>query len=425
MVTSGDRMDAIADRRALRTAWLVVALLAPVALLNYLDRQMLASMKTSVMGSIDVGSDVNWGKMLAQFKWVYAFLSPIGGYLADRFSRRWIICGSLAFWSAVTWWTGHAQTYDQLLWTRTLMGASEAFYIPAGLALIMDYHTGATKARATGIHMAAIYLGIIIGGFTGYVADAPTLGWRSAFNFTGALGVVYAIPLFLLLRDRPRSPESADRAVDRPSPLFALRRLVGNPSFLLLVGYFALAAWPGWMMKDWMPAMLKDRFNISQGMAGVSASLYVSVASFATVFLGGYWADHWVRRSLRGRTFVSAIGMALLIPALYGLGHSGSLTTAILFLVLFGLGFGFFDCNNMPILSQLAEPRLRATGYGLMNFVSVSLGGLADVGVGHLRAQGFPFESILSLGALLVAINVVIILLVRPRAALTPEQETS
>jgi MFS transporter, Spinster family, sphingosine-1-phosphate transporter len=165
-----------------RTAWLVVALLMPVALLNYLDRQMLASMKFSVMADIpSIGSEQNWGYMLGQFKWVYAFFSPIGGFLADRFSRRYTICTSLAVWSAVTWWTGHVSTYDQLLATRSLMGISEAFYIPAALALIADYHTGHTRSRAVGLHQMAIYCGVILGGFGGFVADAPDLGWRFAF----------------------------------------------------------------------------------------------------------------------------------------------------------------------------------------------------------------------------------------------------
>ena len=86
-----------------RAAWLVVALLWPVALLNYLDRQMLASMKFSVMHDIpDIGTEANWGRMLGQFKWVYALLSPVGGHIADRFGRRFTICGSLFVWSAVT-----------------------------------------------------------------------------------------------------------------------------------------------------------------------------------------------------------------------------------------------------------------------------------------------------------------------------------
>src|ERR1700754_764868 len=104
--------DAASRRTLARTAWLIVALLWPVATLNYLDRQMLASMKYSVMADIPtIGSEQNWGFMLGQFKWVYAVFSLVGGYLADRFSRRFVICGSLLVWSAVTWLTAHATTF--------------------------------------------------------------------------------------------------------------------------------------------------------------------------------------------------------------------------------------------------------------------------------------------------------------------------
>src|SRR5436309_3078749 len=182
-----------------RTAWLMVALLMPVALLNYLDRQMIAAMKASVMRDIpSIGLDANWGYMLGQFKWVYAGLSPVGGFLADRFSRRYTICGSLFVWSAVTWWTGHVTAYGGLLLARSLMGVSEAFYIPAALALIADYHTGRTRSRAVGLHQMAIYIGVIVGGFSGYVADTPALGWRVAFDACGIAGIVYALPLAFL-----------------------------------------------------------------------------------------------------------------------------------------------------------------------------------------------------------------------------------
>ena len=163
----------------MRAAWLAVALLVPVALLNYLDRQMLAAMKSSMMSDIpDIASRENWGFMLGSFKWVYAFLSPIGGYIADRTSRRRVIVASLFVWSAVTWSTGYVTTYSELVASRALMGISEAFYIPAALALITDFHRGSTKSRAVGIHQMGIYAGIILGGFAGHVADQPSLGWR-------------------------------------------------------------------------------------------------------------------------------------------------------------------------------------------------------------------------------------------------------
>jgi len=406
-----------------RTAWLVVVLLMPVGLLNYMDRQMLASMKFSVMADIPtIGSEENWGFMLGQFKWVYAFLSPIGGYLADRFSRRMTICGSLFVWSAVTWWTGHTTTYDELLWARTLMGISEAFYIPAALALITDYHMGRTRSRAVGLHQMAIYCGVITGGFGGYIADAPQLGWRFAFDACGVVGMLYALPLVWLLRDPPRlGQELATRTTT--SPLRAVTELITNVSFILLVLYFTLPALAGWVVRDWGPAIVKEKFDIGQGLAGVTATSSWQIAAIFGALLGGWLADRWMRRHARGRIFASAIGMVLIIPAIFGVGDAQTLTIAIAFLVLFGIGWGFFDCNNMPILSQIVRPELRATGYGIMNLVSISCGGLADWGFGTLRDRGVALNIIFGVFAGTAIISVVLVLLIRPRRELILRDE--
>lgn len=407
-----------------RTAWLIVALLAPVALLNYLDRQMLAAMKFSVMGDIaDIESEANWGRMLGQFKWVYAFLSPIGGYLADRYSRRLTICGSLFAWSAVTWWTGHVTSYSELLTARTLMGVSEAFYIPAALALIADFHTGPTRSRAVGLHQMGIYCGVIIGGFSGYVADAPGLGWRWGFDACGLVGMAYALPLLWLLRDAPRVAGVEKNVM---SPVGASKALLTNGSFILLVLYFTLPALAGWVVRDWMPAILKAEFNIGQGKAGVSATLYWQVAAIVGALAGGWMADRWMRRTERGRIYVSAIGMSLIVPAMFGVGYAPQtklLWVAVAFLIVFGLGWGFFDCNNMPILCQITRPELRATGYGIMNLVSISCGGLADWGFGILRDRQVPLFGIFGIFASAAVLSVVLVLLIQPRrrdASLAP-----
>ena len=407
-----------------RTAWLIVALLAPVALLNYFDRQMLAAMKSSVMQDIpSVGSDANWGLMLGQFKWVYAAMSPIGGYLADRFSRRWTICVSLLAWSVITWLTGHATTYEQLMWSRSAMGISEAFYIPAGLALIADFHFGSTRAKAVGWHQAAIYCGVILGGFTGYIADSPTLGWRFAFDAAGIVGIIYGIVLFFFLKDAPRPSGTAVAVVEKPSVGASAKALFTNPSFILMVLYFTLPALSGWVVRDWMPAILKEQFNIGQGLAGVSATLYTNLAALGAVFLGGYLSDRAIRKNIRGRIFVSATGMALIVPAIFGVGNASSLGMAIGFLMLFGAGWGLFDGNNMPILSQVVRPEQRATAYGLMNLVSISCGGLADFWFGKMRDAKIPLNVIFGMFSLTVVASVVLILLVRPKPELSADTQ--
>ncbi len=395
-----------------RYAWFVVALLWPVALLNYLDRQMLAAMKVSVMHDIpSIGLEEKWGILLGAFKWVYAGLSPIGGYMADRFSRKHVIAGSLFVWSLVTWATGRVTTYEQLLAARALMGISEAFYIPAALALIADYHLGPTRSRAVGTHQMGIYAGVIVGGFSGYVADNPNLGWRFAFTTCGIVGVVYALPLLFLLRNPPRFVDGERHT----SPGGALRELLTNGSFILLVLYFTLPALAGWVVRDWMPAILQKQFNVSQGRAGVSATLYWQVAALICAVLGGWLADRWMGRTERGRIYVSALGMALIVPAMFGVGNAGTLFAAVCFLVLFGAGWGFFDCNNMPILCQIVRPELRATGYGMMNLVSISCGGFADWGFGILRDRHVPLNVIFGLFASAAIISIVLVLLIRPR----------
>ena len=374
-------------------------------------------MKASVMGDItDIGSEANWGRMLGQFKWVYAFLSPVGGYIADRFSRRFTIAGSLFVWSAVTWATGHVTTYDGLLLTRSLMGISEAFYIPAALALITDFHTGHTRSRAVSCHQMGIYAGVIVGSFSGYVADTPALGWRFAFDACGIAGIIYAFPLAFLLREAPKS--SAAAGVPSVTVVRSAKELLGNGSFILLVLYFTLPALAGWVVRDWMPAILAKDLNLKQGIAGVSAVVYWQGAAILSAIFGGWLADRWMLRNQRGRIYVSAIGMGCIVPAMLGVGivvSQGSLPMAIAFLILFGIGWGFFDCNNMPILCQIARPELRATGYGIMNLVSISCGGFADWGFGVLRDRQVPLNIIFGLFASAAVISVVLVLLIRPR----------
>jgi MFS family permease len=395
-------------------AWFVVMLLVPVALLNYLDRQMLATMKSSMVGDIpSIANRADWGLVLGCFKWTYAVLSPFGGYIADRFSRRHVICASLFVWSLVTWWTGHVGSFHELMAARAMMGISEAFYVPAALALIADYHPGLTRSRAVGVHQAGIYVGQILGGFAGYVADSPDHGWRWMFSTCGMIGAIYAMPLLAMLRNPERpAVEPAKTAVNGG----VLRGLLCNRNFILLVLYFTLPAIAGWVVRDWMPDILREKFHLGQGQAGVSAILFVQIASIIGVVVGGTLADRWMRRSSRGRIFTSAIGMMLFLPALFSVGDAGTLGMAIAGLIVFGIGWGFFDCNNMPILCQIVRPELRATGYGIMNLVSISCGGFGDWAFGALRDQHVPLNLIFGAFAGIALLSVLVVMLIKPRA---------
>lgn len=395
-------------------AWAVVALLWPVVMLNYLDRQMVATIRASIRADIpSIASDQEFGTLMAVFMWVYAFLSPVGGFIADKFNRRWTVIGSLFVWSAVTWLTGHAQTYGEMKTCRALMGISEAFYFPAALALIADFHTGGTRARAIGIHQTGLYAGLALGGIGGYIADHSS--WRNCFTWFGAAGVVYAVVLMLALRDVDGKNAGVPALKVPVTVVETLRALWSKPAFWILVVYFTLPAIAGWAAKNWLPTFLADTFHLQQGPAGLSATGYIQLASLGGVFLGGVIADWWMRKTNRGRIFTSALGVLLLVPALLGLGSAWSLGAAIGFMILFGLGWGFFDCNNMPILCQIARPEHRATGYGFMNLVSISVGGGATVVLGWMRDHGIKFSVAFAVSAAVALLSAGLILLVKPR----------
>jgi len=303
-------------------------------------------------------------------------------------------------------------SFHELIAARAFMGLSKAFYIPAALALITEYHPANTRSRAVGFHQTGIYMGQMLGGFAGYLADSPDHGWRWAFSTCGMIGVIYAVPLLAALRDPVKRVAAPVAAVP---PQGVLRGLLGNRNFILLVLYFTLPAIAGWVVRDWMPEILREKFNLGQGKAGVSAILFVQVASLIGALVGGVLADRWMQRTSRGRIFTSAIGMLLFLPALFSVGNAGTLPFAIMGLIIFGLGWGFFDCNNMPILCQIVRPEWRATGYGVMNLVSISCGGFGDWLFGSLRDQHVPLNVIFGAFAGVALLSVFLVLAIKPQ----------
>lgn len=369
-----------------RQAWLTVGLLWPVALLNYLDRQMLSTMGISIKADIvELQSAEMYGNLMAIFMWVYACCSPLGGVIADRVSKRWLIITSLGVWSFVTLMMGHVQGYRELYWLRAVMGVSEAFYIPAGLALIADYHRGATRSLAVGIHMSGIYLGQALGGLGGWVAQE--ISWRAAFQGCGYIGVAYAFVLVALLRERAASDPSDQCDEPAPSRESAGANWLG---FIILMLCFSLPSLPGWAVKNWLPTLLQDRFLMEQKTSGLWATVVVASAGFMGVLIGGRLSDQLSVRHVGGRTWVSAAGLVLLVPALAGIGVAPNFWIVIASTALFGLAFGLFDTNNMPILCQLMPPRLRATGYGLLNMVGIGSGAFLTPLLGRMKDQGVP-----------------------------------
>ena len=357
--------------------WVVVALLWVVALLNYMDRQMLSTMRDAMEIDItELQSAANFGRLMAVFLWIYGLMSPVSGMIADRLNRKWLIVGSLFVWSTVTYLMGIAETFQQVFWLRALMGVSEALYIPAGLSLIADYHSDKSRSLAIGIHMTGLYAGQAIGGFGATVAAA--FSWHTTFHWFGIIGIAYAIVLTLFLREKKghiQVEKIQSSALKEKGAIFkGLSLLFSNIAFWVILLYFAAPSLPGWAIKNWLPTLFAENLNIPMSQAGPMSTITIAVSCFIGVIIGGLLSDKWVQKNICGRVYTGAIGLGLTIPALVLLGFGHSFIAVIGAGMLFGIGFGIFDANNMPILCQFVSSKYRATAYGIMNMTGVFAG---------------------------------------------------
>ena len=356
--------------------WTLVGLLWFVALLNYMDRQMLSTMQEAMKADI---SELNraeaFGALMAVFLWIYGIVSPFAGIIADRVSRKKLIVGSIFVWSAVTFLMGYAQNYQQLYWLRALMGVSEALYIPSALSLIADWHEGKSRSLAIGIHMTGLYVGQAIGGFGATVA--AIFSWHAAFHWFGMIGIAYSLVLVLLLKENPNhcsKQSSKETSGKRTNPLSGLSVVVSTWAFWIILFYFAVPSLPGWATKNWLPTLFAGSLDIPMSSAGPISTITIAVSSFIGVIIGGIMSDRWVQRNLRGRIYTSAIGLGLTVPALLLLGFGHSLVAVVGAGLCFGVGYGIFDANNMPILCQFISSKYRSTAYGIMNMTGVFAG---------------------------------------------------
>lgn len=399
--------------------WLVVALLWVVALLNYMDRQMLSTMQDAMkLDIVELQKAEAFGALMAVFLWIYGLVSPFAGVVADRVSRKKLVVGSLFVWSAVTYLMGYASDFTQLYWLRALMGVSEALYIPSALSLIADWHEGKSRSLAIGIHMTGLYVGQAVGGFGATIA--ATFSWHSTFYWFGIIGIAYSVVLALLLHDKPKA---VDAVAASPNPATLMKKeslwrglsvVFSTWAFWVILIYFAVPSLPGWATKNWLPTLFEKNLGLDMALAGPMSTITIAASSFVGVLLGGVMSDKWVLRNIRGRIYTSAIGLGMTIPALVLLGFGHSVVAVVGAGMLFGIGFGMFDANNMPILCQIISAKYRATAYGVMNMVGVFAGAAVTQLLGKWTDGGNLGMGFAVLGGIVIVALVLQLVCLRP-----------
>lgn len=373
-----------------------------------MDRQMLSTMQEAMkVDIVELNKAEAFGALMAIFLWIYGFMSPVAGMIADRFSRKWLVVGSLFVWSAVTYLMGYADDFHELYWLRAVMGISEALYIPSALSLIADWHQGKSRSLAIGVHMTGLYVGQAIGGFGATVA--AIFSWHSTFHWFGIIGIIYSLILVVTLRENPAHTLVKERPIalgeKKPSLFSGLSVLFSTCAFWIILFYFAAPSLPGWATKNWLPTLFSESLNIPMSEAGPISTITIAFSSFIGVIVGGILSDRWVQKNIRGRVYTGAIGLGLTIPALMLLGFGHSFVAIIGAGLLFGIGFGVFDANNMPILCQFVSAKYRGTAYGIMNMIGVFAGAAVTELLGKWTdggnlGQGFAMLSVIVLVAL-------------------------
>ena len=398
--------------------WLVVALLWVVALLNYMDRQMLSTMQGAMKEDIvELNQAEAFGALMAVFLWIYGVVSPFAGIVADRFSKKTLVVGSLFVWSAVTYLMGYATDFNQLYCLRALMGISEALYIPSALSLIADWHEGRSRSLAIGVHMTGLYVGQAVGGYGATVA--AMFSWHSTFHWFGIIGVAYSVVLFFLLHDKGQKAEAQPvqataKTAGKESVFKGLSMVLSTWAFWVILIYFATPSLPGWATKNWLPTLFATNLGIPMSQAGPMSTITIAFSSFVGVLMGGVLSDKWVQRNIRGRIYTSAIGLGMTIPALCLLGFGHSLVAVVGAGLFFGIGYGIWDANNMPILCQIISAKYRATAYGIMNMVGVFAGAMVTQVLGTWTDNGNLGMGFAMLGSVVLVALVLQLVFLRP-----------
>lgn len=377
----------------------MVILLWFAAALVYADRTVAITMRQSLVAAIPM-TEAQFGLITSVFLVVYAVLSPLGGFLADRYSRSRLVTACLLLWSVATWLTAYATTFPELLATRVLLAIGQAAYLPASLALIADYHRGTTRSLATGINMVGIMAGTILASTGGWIADWR--GWTFAFSAFGLAGVALGVVFLFKLRAAPR--EGVDdappgHALDRPSFLPALASLFSSGSFLLALAFWGLLGLSGWAILGWMPTFVQEHFHLGQGASGFTALSYGRGAAIVGLVFGGAWSDRWSRTNPRSRILVPIIGLCIQAPVVLLSVHTDYLGVAIGAFAIGGLAGNFANSNMMPIICEVVDPRYRSTAYGVLNAFSCLVGAFTIYVAGALRDHQVPLTWIFGFAA--------------------------
>ena len=393
-----------------------------IAFFNYADRQAIFSVFPLLEREMQL-DPIQLGLLGSSFAFVYGICAPLAGAIIDRVRRKTAILGGLQVWSFICVATAWSKNFRHLFAFRAAEGLGETFYFPASMSLVSDYHGPETRSRALGLHQTSVYVGTIAGGFfAGWIGQ--TYGWRWSFVVFGGLGIVLGFVLSRFLIEPQRG--ASDHVIAGKLGFRETLAAIGaKPSAVLQISAFLCANFVAMVLLSWMPKFLYDRFHLSLAMSGLTATIFVQLASMAGAPLGGWWADWWRARRAGGRMLVQAFGLAAGAPFVVWCGMTHSVLALIAALTAWGFFKGLYDANIFASLFDVVRPEARGTAAGIMNMVGWLGGGATAPFITGWLAKQSGLGTAISLAAVVYVIAAGLLIAASARAGQVLQTRTA
>ncbi|MSU57504.1 MAG: MFS transporter [Pedosphaera sp.] len=297
-----------AGRRQLSPRGLLF-ILTGLNLFNFLDRYVLSAVLPPLQRDLSL-SDGQAGRLATVFMLGYFVTSPVFGWMGDRFTRKWLIAVGIFVWSLGTVLTGFATTFAMMVGFRLLVGVGEASYATISPSLISDSYPAEKRNNALTIFYVAIPVGAALGNIIGgYVA--AHWGWRHAFIWAGAPGLLLALTMLPFAEVRRGQSDHASAAKPRVRDILKLFLL---PDYMLVVlGYtaytFALGAFG-----IWGPTFLHRVHGVAVENAGTFFGAVLVVAGLVGTLIGGFAATAWHKRNPAGYAWTLGLSVLVAVP---------------------------------------------------------------------------------------------------------------
>ena len=379
-------------------AWRVLFLLFLANLFNFFDRAVPSIVMEPIRLEWSL-SDFQIGMLGTAFTIVYGIAGVPLGRMADTGSRKKIMGWGLLVWSGLTAVNGAVQGFWGFLLARMGVGIGEASYGPAANSLIGDMFPANRRARAMGIFMLGLPLGLLLAFFTtGWIVKTFD-SWRAPFFIAAIPGIILA--LFIFMIREPKRGDAEVIAIDTAPIKQPIRKILSIPTMWWLTLAGLCYNFATYANTSFMVPMLQRYFGLDLSQAAMSVGVIVGITGLFALPLGGWIADRLHVRIANGRLLFG--GVSLLLTSLCtGIALAAGEIDVAVFVGLFAVGwvfaYNFYTCVYTA-LQDVVEPRLRATAMALF-FAGLYLlgGGLGPVMVGGL-SDYFAQQAMLAAGA--------------------------